>query len=41
MGFYSSLREEAKSLARIRTFLDSKDLYFQRVALTCQRRSKG
>jgi hypothetical protein len=41
MGFYPSLRKEAKSLARIRTFLDSKDLYFQRVALTCQRRSKG
>jgi hypothetical protein len=36
----SSLRKEAKSLARIRTFLDSKDLYFQRVALTCQRRTE-
>jgi hypothetical protein len=36
----SSLREEAKSLARISTFLDSKDLYFQRVTLTCQRRTE-
>ena len=32
VGFDSSLREEAKSLASVRTFLDSKDLYFQRVA---------
>jgi hypothetical protein len=40
VSFHSSLREEAKSLARIRTFLDSKDLYFQRVALTCQRRTE-
>jgi hypothetical protein len=40
MCFYSSLRKETKSLARIHAFLDSKDLYFQRVALTCQRRSE-
>jgi hypothetical protein len=38
--FDSSLREKAKSLARIRTFLDSKDLYFQRVAQACQRRTE-
>jgi hypothetical protein len=31
MGFDSPLREEAKSLARVRAFPDSKDLYFQRV----------
>jgi hypothetical protein len=41
MGFYPSLREEAKSFARIRALLDSKDLYFQGVVLTCQRRSRG
>ena len=39
VSFDSSLRKKAKSLTRIRTFLDSKDLYFQPVALTCQRRT--
>jgi hypothetical protein len=40
VSFNSSLRKKAKSLARIRTFLDSEDLYFQRVALACQRRTE-
>ena len=31
MGFDSPLRKEAKSLARVRAFPDSKDLYFQRI----------
>jgi hypothetical protein len=30
VSFDSSLREKAKSLARVRAFLDSKDLYLQR-----------
>jgi hypothetical protein len=35
VSFDPALREEAKSLAGICTLLDSKDLYFQRVALSC------
>jgi predicted alpha/beta-fold hydrolase len=31
MGFDSALRKEAKSLACVRAFSDSKDLYFQRI----------
>jgi hypothetical protein len=38
VGFYPSLRKEAKRLSRIRAFLDSEDLYFQRVILAGQGR---